>query len=165
MCSIRCWGVKNLTKKDFEHVIQKLSKKTLILGVGNSIKGDDGVGPWITKQLEGTFHTIDGMTVPEAYVPDILSLSPNLIIIIDAARMGASPGSIGMFKKEDIKNIMFSTHSMPLSILAKYLENKLGCEVFIIGIEPKDFNFGSPLSKEVQEAASHLVNILSDTHV
>lgn len=138
----------------------KLTSRTVILGVGNEIKGDDGLGPYIAKGLDSEFIAIDGKSVPEAYAHEVISHSPKVVLIVDAAKMGSRPGSVGLFKKEDVKNLSFSSHSMPLSMLAKHLENNTGCSVFIIGIEPEDTNFGMNLTDTVKESANDLMKLL-----
>ena len=54
-----------------EDILKRVTADTLVLGVGNDIKGDDGIGPWIASQLEGVCNAIDGTTVPEAFLPEI----------------------------------------------------------------------------------------------
>ena len=111
-------------------------------------------------RISGSFRSIDGKSVPEAFAHEIISLRPDILLIIDAAKMGSSPGSIGLFRKEDVKGISFSTHSMPISMLSKYIESEAGCETFIIGIEPMDTNFGMELTDVVRESADTLAELL-----
>ncbi len=137
-----------------------LTDRTVILGVGNDIKGDDGVGSYIARRLERQFRSIDGKSVPEAYAYEVISHKPDIVLIIDAAKMGSRPGSVGVFTKEDVKNISSSTHSMPLSMLSKHLEKEAGCMVYIIGIEPMETEFDMKLTDTVRKSADNMVEIL-----
>lgn len=127
--------------------------RMVILGVGNDLKGDDAVGVWIAEHTRDVCTSLNGATVPEALIPDIVAHSPDTVLIVDAARMGGKPGSLGVFTGDEISKLFFSTHSMPLSILARLLEERLGCDVYIIGIEPYSFEFGADLSPVVRETA------------
>jgi hydrogenase maturation protease len=62
-----------------ENVLAQLKKlrgpKTVIVGIGNILKGDDGVGPLICQQLRGNeicAELIDAGTVPENYIQPIV---------------------------------------------------------------------------------------------
>ncbi len=133
--------------------------RMVILGVGNDLKGDDAVGVWIAETIKGTCNSINGATVPEAMMPEIVAYAPDTVLIVDAARMGRTPGSLGVFTGEEISKIFFSTHSMPLSVLARLLEERLGCDVYIIGIEPYSFEFGAELSPVVKETALSFITL------
>lgn len=146
--------------KRLDDLDKRLTSRTVILGVGNDIKGDDGVGPYVAGLLEEDFKSIDGKSVPESFAHDVISLGPDIVLIIDATKMSSVPGSVGIFTKEDVSNVSSSTHSMPLSMLAKHIENEAGCEVYIIGIEPEDTNFGMSLTKTVKDSAEELAAIL-----
>ena len=133
--------------------------KMVILGVGNDLKGDDAVGVWIAENIKGACHSINGATVPEALIPEIVAHAPDTVLIVDAARMGRTPGSLGVFTGDEIAKIFFSTHSMPLSVLARLLEERLGCAVYIIGIEPYSFEFGADISPVVMETAQSFIKL------
>ncbi|MHC1605098.1 MAG: hydrogenase maturation peptidase HycI [Candidatus Methanofastidiosia archaeon] len=152
-------------KLDLPNLAKRLTDKSIILGVGNDIKEDDGVGPWIAEKLKRKFQTFNGETVPENFAGEIICLEPDIVVIIDAALMNAEPGSVGIFKKEDIENMVFSTHAMPLSVLSEYLENQTGCDVYIVGIQPKSLEFGKPMTKEIKESASNIIHILGGQNV
>lgn len=142
-----------------------LTDRSVIVGVGNDIKGDDAVGPMIAAALSSRFTTFDGATVPEAYIPAIREQAPDIVVFIDAARMGGAPGSVGIFTRSEVGGTLFSTHSMPLSTMARYLEQEVGCTVYIVGIEPKSFGFGEPISQEVGQSAQSIITIFGGKDV
>jgi hydrogenase 3 maturation protease len=68
-----------------------IKDKTLILGIGNSMKQDDGVGPTVisklkikNEKLKMNVKLLDGGMAPENYTGKIKQLKPDTLIIIDA---------------------------------------------------------------------------------
>ena len=73
----------------YEQILEQLKKisssKTLILGIGQLLKGDDGAGPFICKELSGKISAelIDAGSVPENYIQPIIKKTPKNLLIID----------------------------------------------------------------------------------
>ena len=142
----------------------------VILGIGNSLKGDDGVGPYIVSSLKSPRKTsfrdrqvarlntqlIDAGTVPENYIQKIIDAKPDRIIIIDAVDFGGKPGEVKWFKEFNSANISISTHNMPPELFIDIITQQTGAEVNIIAIQPKELKFNTPLSEEVKESADKL---------
>jgi len=61
------------TDELFEQLNKLRGSKTVIVGMGNVLKGDDGAGPLICQQLNGKVcaELIDAGTVPENYIQTI----------------------------------------------------------------------------------------------
>ena len=140
-------------------------EKLIIIGIGNELRGDDGLGSFIIKELEkeetinnDKIIIIDGGSAPENFTGLIKKENPSHIIIVDAALMGSEVGTIKSIKKEEIDNINLSSHSMSLSFLIKYLENDIEFKFLFIGIEPLAMNLGEGLSKEILKSANSLKN-------
>ena len=95
----------------------KCYEKLLILGVGNELKRDDGVGPFIVDNLDEKDNVIciNAKTVPENFTGKIRKEQPSHVIIVDACLMGGEAGDIKIVDKDDFVNIGISTHSMSLS--------------------------------------------------
>ena len=66
-------------------------KKVLLLGVGNRLRGDDGVGSYLVKRLQKKMKIplIDASDVPENYIGPIENSGANLVLVVDAADIGA----------------------------------------------------------------------------
>ena len=139
-------------------------EKIVILGIGNEIKGDDGLGPIITKKSSLLFDknkdiiVFDGGTVPENYTGLIRKENPTHIILIDAVDMKKEPGYIRVVEKEEIANYNISTHAMPVSYLIKYIETTIGAQIILVGVQPKSMGFAEPVSKEVAESIEKIVS-------
>jgi len=130
---------------------------TVILGVGNEIKSDDGVGSYIVNKLKNQnsnlkrgFQIFNAGTTPENFSGEIKRLKPDKLIIIDAADFRGFPGESREIEPEQIKLISFSTH---IDYLKADLPNMA---VQVIGIQPKILGFGEKLSPEVQATADKI---------
>ena len=124
----------------------KAYKKLVIMGIGNDIRGDDGIGPYIVeniKHLESSNVSIlNATTVPENFTGKIRKIDPTHIIIVDAVIMNEGPGKIKLVKKEEVAGVSISTHSMSLSYLVNYLELEKPYNILFIGIEPESMELG-----------------------
>ena len=144
--------------KDFE--------KLIILGVGNELKSDDGVGPFIVKNLmaenieSDRLLLINAETVPENFTGKIRKENPSHVIIVDACLMGCKPGDIRIVDNDDFTNIGISTHSMSLSYFVKYLERDTDFKIIFVGIEPETMDWGENPTENVEKTAHDFIKII-----
>jgi len=119
-------------------------KDTVILGIGNILLQDDGVGVHVIKQLENeklpsTIELVDGGTSTLDTLG--LFLDYKKVIVVDCLRAGLKPGTIYKIKPEDISNYKkenLSIHDVQILDVVKManMMNKYP-EVVIFGIEPE----------------------------
>ncbi len=144
----------------------KAYKKLVIMGIGNDICGDDGIGPYIVeniKHLESSNVSIlNATTVPENFTGKIRKIDPTHIIIVDAVIMNEGPGKIKLVKKEEVAGVSISTHSMSLSYLVNYLELEKPYNILFIGIEPESMELGQGLSPLVKSSSDEIINIFTE---
>jgi len=129
----------------------------IILGVGNSLKRDDWIGCYATKILKRELKTkniqfIIGSVSPEAFAEKIVRAKPTKIIILDAVNMGLKPGQVKVIDIKKIKQTLPNTHKPSLRILIDYLRKTTDAVIKIIGIQPKNVDFGEKMSKDVKDA-------------
>ena len=64
-----------------------LRGKTVIVGMGNPLRGDDGFGPALIERLRGKVSAtcIDAGIAPENYVGRIVKETPDTILLVDVA--------------------------------------------------------------------------------
>ncbi|WP_296853972.1 hydrogenase maturation peptidase HycI [uncultured Methanobrevibacter sp.] len=142
------------------------SEKLIVLGVGNDLKCDDGVGPFIIKRLkeedieDENLIFINAETVPENFTGKLRKENPTHIIIVDACLMNGNPGDMQIVDKDDFSNIGISTHSMSLSYFVKYLEKDNDFKIIFVGIEPESLDYGENLTENVEKTAFDFINIL-----
>jgi len=67
------------------------SAKSVIIGIGNDLKADDGIGPHIITHLKNQvspeIELINAHTVPENFINFLIEKQPEFILLIDAALM------------------------------------------------------------------------------
>ena len=132
----------------------------LLMGIGNELNGDDGVGCYVARMLDSPdWVTIDCATAPENFSGQVKRHNPFEVVVVDAALMGLSPGSLRRIDHQRIQEIGFSTHTMSLAHFVTYISEECS-QVYLVGIEPHDTTIGSPLSEVVKQSAEELMAIL-----
>lgn len=135
------------------------------MGVGNELKGDDGVGPYIAEKIDHPrWLPLNCATVPGNFTSVVKRHNPELLILVDAAKMGLKPGQFRRIPKKSTDQTFVSTHTVPLSATLNYLENHAG-RIILIGIEAKTLEHSSRLSPEVKEGANKLIKILLEGEI
>ena len=148
----------------FEQLNELRNSKTVIVGIGNTLKGDDGVGPIVCQHLAGKISAelIDAGTVPENYIQPIIKKAPQNLLIIDAIDSGAPAGSINIFKPEQLDSFAFSTHTLSPHLFVYMLCKNIKVDVYFVGIQPAQIQLGQPISDAVNQAAQKLVRTLAE---
>jgi len=142
--------------------------RLVIIGIGNHEKGDDAAGIYCADRLKNSLgndlphhvRIINAGIMPENFTGDIRSFQAKRILIIDAVIAGHAPGTIFTVDPVRIVNEDVSTHRMPLSMLYRFLEESIGCNVLMIGIEPEKVDLDTGISKSVQNSIELIINHL-----
>ncbi|WP_298523638.1 hydrogenase maturation peptidase HycI [uncultured Methanobrevibacter sp.] len=145
-------------------------EKLIVLGVGNELKCDDGVGPYIIKKFKETtledgqkLLFIDAQTVPENFTGKIRKENPSHLIIVDACLMDCEPGEMKIVDKHDFADIGISTHSMSLSYFVRFLEKgNDNLRIIFVGIEPESMDYADMPTEKVENAANDFINIFNE---
>ena len=150
-------GLKSITKES----------KPVLIGMGNDINADDGIAPYIIRELGelNFFTTQDVGTLPENFTKKIASMCPTHIIILDAAMIEGEPGTIDLVNPDTVDNVIFTTHHIPLSYTIQRLKAMCGAEVIIIGIKPKILDTGMPMTQAVVEAGDAVVRLFKELDI
>ena len=134
--------------------------RTLVVTLGNSLRADDGVGPFVAglvKFKNPALRLIDAGTTPENIARDVINFKPEKIILIDAARFGAAPGELAVIPLDKINQYtVLSTHSFPLGVTFSIIKRDTGAELAVIGVEPKSLDYVEGLCPEVKDSALKL---------
>ncbi|MBN1535254.1 MAG: hydrogenase maturation protease [Anaerolineales bacterium] len=145
--------------------------KTLILGVGNILCRDDGLGIMAAQMLKErelpSGVSVETINTPGWGLPNWLD-GWSSVVLIDAVRMGKNPGEWRKFSPHEVKMItedeILSLHQPGLAAglaLAEALDiwpEKLS----LYGVEPVSTEIGEGLSLEVTETLLNLINIILD---
>lgn len=134
--------------------------ETVIVGIGNALKSDDGAGPKVCSILKGKIasEVIDAGTTPENYIGRLVRMSPKKLLIIDAIDFGSPPGTLKIFSAQDLQQFTLSTHCLSPHLFVQAITSEIDTEVFFIGIQPAHLQLGRGLSKQVSVAVAALVN-------
>ncbi|MHC1781534.1 MAG: hydrogenase 3 maturation endopeptidase HyCI [Anaerolineaceae bacterium] len=138
-----------------------------IVGVGSREHGDDAAGPELIDHLkkaglpEERVLLVDSGPTPENFTGPLRRFQPDLVILVDVAWMGLPPGSVALLEEDRIGGASALTHGMPLSLLLGYLREELGCKMALLAIQPARTEWGSPMGKEVKQAAKRTAGELA----
>jgi hydrogenase maturation protease len=145
----------------------KRTPRIIVIGVGNLLQRDEGIGIHAVKalqevQLPDSVTIIDGGTSP-----DILACTRagDKLIIVDAARAGGEPGAIYRLQPDDLvaeSGAALSVHELgvPYNLRLMLLSGNEPSEVVIIGIEPKEIDWGTELSPELEMKIPEIIAVI-----
>jgi hydrogenase maturation protease len=141
----------------------------LILGLGNPLQGDDGVGCRVAEALEqralpAHVEVLDGGTPGVGLIN--LFEGRARVILIDAAEIGQEPGTVVRFLPEDVSltgsSERFSLHRSGVADalnLARALSIQLP-EIVVFGVQPARVNWDEALSPAVQAAVPRVIEAI-----
>lgn len=143
-------------------------KKTVILGVGNVLLSDEGIGVHVANELM-KMDLPPGVSVVEGGTDGFSLLNiitdADRLIVVDAVKGGAEPGSIYRFDANEIRSVPsgFKTSVHQVGILEVIdLSGLIGKtpRTTVIGIEPKSFEMSLQLSPEVMEKFPRIIELV-----
>jgi len=141
------------------------ARRIAIVGVGNPIRKDDSIGIEIVSALEGkvseSVFLVKSETVPESFIGQIIEFKPTHILIIDAALLNLSPGSVRFVKSMKVSKAAISTHALPIQTFCEYLTKMTDSKIAMLLIQPRDTSFGEGLTYELNAAKEKLANYLT----
>ncbi len=148
-------------------------KKIGVIGIGNPLRNDDGIGIILLNKLierrdvlPDEIEYIDGRTGGMNLLHILARF--DVVIIIDAVNYGGKPGESQLFTLDKIINKKHSTRiSTHESDFLKIIEVSKGLKenpdkIFIFAVQPKDISFGQFLSVELVDVIDLLVNSLQN---
>ena len=148
----------------------KDERRVVLVGVGNPMRADDGVGPKIIELLQErhieNVMLINAETVPETFTGKVEKYKPTHVMLIDAANFKGQAGEARLITGAQIGGKALSTHSLPLTFFISYIEKSIDVPVILLGIQPKTIDFDMMMSREIEEAAvsvaETLIQVLSE---
>jgi hydrogenase maturation protease len=141
-------------------------RNTLVIGLGNPLRGDDGVGVQVAELLAGQALP-DGVEVVDGGTGglDLVNLMEGWprVILIDAAHVDGSPGEFVRFTPDETRLLdeteHVSIHEAGLgdALLLAQVLGVLPGEVVIYGVQPATLEWRRGLSPQVEAALPALV--------
>jgi hydrogenase 3 maturation protease len=131
--------------------------KAVVIGVGNELKADDGIGLRVAKELQKELAGKDTLVipaeVPENHIQPIAKFRPDMLVLVDSADFKGKAGEIRAIRDDEISKVFTNTHSVPLILLLEAIRKQSPkTRTIFMGIQPKSTEFGRPMSREVRAA-------------
>ena len=157
-----CW--QSTLAQTLNRLGEKRPFRLAVLGVGHELRGDDGAGLAVARGLRPfaseRLLVVEAGHAPENHTATVRRFAPTLVLLVDAAQMDEPPGTIRWLAPDDITGVSASSHTLPLHMLARFLQAEMDCEVALLGIQPADTSLGAPLSESVETAVSTIIQAL-----
>jgi hydrogenase maturation protease len=139
-----------------------LSWRIGVLGIGNVLMGDDGIGPFVLKMLEARLEFPQRVALEDLGTPG-LGITPffseyDAIILIDAVSATGNPGDVKLYRKDELIQLRVqprvSPHDPALveALLFAELSGKCPSEVLLVGVVPSSCELSCFLSKVARQA-------------
>ena len=142
----------------------------LILGIGNTDRGDDGVGSAVTELLADRFDRRVTIATHNGEATSLLARmeEADTVYLVDACAPAGDPGLVHRLDAHDASfpslTSDVSTHGFGLGAaieLARAL-NQLPAQSIVFAIEGADFAAGAALSPPVATAAQSVADRIAD---
>lgn len=149
-------------------------KNVLICGIGNVLLQDDGVGPYVARLLASCYEFEEGVEVSDLGTPALDLIDEisgrDAVILIDSVNSGAAPGTVLLYRKEDVvrhsPTVRMDPHSPALveTLLSADFYGIAPAEVLLVGVTGASYEAGcmlsSPVKASVVRAIAEVLNEL-----
>lgn len=151
-------------EKVFRAFSRTFKGKTIIIGAGNILRGDDAFGPALVERLKGRTKAllIDAGSAPENYLGKIVKEKPDTVVIADAAHLDLGPGEYDILEKKDIAGAGFTTHDLSPAMFIEYLERETKADIWMLGVQAENIDFGSEMSDSVKRALDEITELIEE---
>jgi hydrogenase maturation protease len=137
-------------------------QKTLILGVGNTLLADEGLGIHLLEHLRAQHPELPGVTYLDGGTLSF-TLAPEIedcqnLIVLDAAQLQTTPGTIRLLEGAEMDHFIGhgqrSVHEVGLVDLMSIarLQDRLPGNRALLGIQPLTLGWGDSPSDVVADA-------------
>jgi len=139
--------------------------KAAVIGIGNILLGDEGVGVRIIEELK-KLELPEGVEVHDGATSGIAILNflegVDRAIIVDAVKGGGEPGTDYRFKIEEAleNNEMISLHDIDFTLAYRVTRDIIDLpeDIVVIGVEPEKIENSLELSEKVSNAIPEVLN-------
>lgn len=137
--------------------------KTLVLGIGNTLLSDEGVGVHVSRHLKTLLPPSDDVEILDGGTLSFTLAVPiedaNALIVVDAAQLQSAPGTLRVFEGEEMDVFLMSSRRssvhevglndlMSIARLAGYWPEKRA----LVAIQPQKLDWGESPTPQVQSA-------------
>lgn len=147
-----------------------MKKKTIVLGLGNPLMSDEGIGVYLVDRLSELSDKYAEVDFRDAGTGGLNLLhlfeDREKAVIIDCAMMEEEPGTIKRFTPEQVKSVKQLAHQslheqdiIKIIAMARML-GQCPKEIVIFGIQPKNVSLGQTLSSELEQKIDEYINMV-----
>ncbi len=145
--------------------------RTVVVGVGSSLMGDDGVGVAVVRLLAPLLDGVQGVELLDGGTWGMQLLpaleSADRLLVVDAIHEGSPPGSIVHLEKVDLPRLLYhkvSPHQIDLREIFALMELRgtFPDQAVAIGVEPDTVVLHDGLSPKVTAALGEVVDSVLD---
>ena len=146
-----------------------MSKKAAIIGIGNILRRDDGIGIIVLESLLNFYkrQNLDYFNFSSATFDLLHRIKTyNAVLLIDGINAGLEAGELKISELKDIDykidNSFTSTHEFNLKSMFE-LSKKLGIKtkIYLAGIQVRDTSFGQGISEALKNKKKEIVRQVS----
>ena len=149
-------------------------QRTLVLGIGNTLLSDEGLGVHLLEYLRERHPELPGVTWLDGGTLSF-TLAPLIeehenLIVLDAAQLNKSPGTISLLMGDEMDAFVGhgkrSVHEVGLIDLLTiaHLQDRLPVKRALLGIQPAEFGWGDrpgeAVARAIPEAATQVLKLL-----
>jgi len=136
--------------------------RTLVLGIGNLLLADEGVGVHVARALrqEGLPEDVVALEVGTAFLDALPEIEKaDRIIIVDAMQADHAPGTVYRVPFDDCvkPECIASLHGFDLSRTIYLAGRETSPEAVVIGVEPARIDWDTELSPEVRQMVPRVI--------
>ena len=142
--------------------------RVVVLGIGNVLNNDDGLGPFVARTLLGGWELAGDAEILDAGTPglDLISLLPGAeaAVFIDAVRDQGSPGDVKRYDRAGIvkggAKTVVSPHEPGLreALLTMELQGGGPADVTLWGTIPESIEMGTSLTDTVRATVPRIID-------
>ena len=145
--------------------------KILVMGVGNTLMQDDGIGILVTETLRNlpdihpSLLTVDGGTIGLALLPEIEDA--DAVIVVDASELDAPPGTLRVFLDREIDEQLSgkrrTVHEVALLDLfsAAAIRGRMPARRALVAIQPECTDWGAEATPAVAAVVPEACKIIN----
>ncbi len=148
-----------------EELKEFIDDKTIIMGIGSTLKSDDGVGVFIAESLKdmGIENVIVAEATPEHWLGFLTRKKFEKLLIIDSVLFDGKVGEIKLLGLEEVSRRFGLTHSSSLHLFYDFISGEGNIkELKVLAIMPESLEIGESLSPVVGSSAQEIIGFFKN---
>jgi hydrogenase 3 maturation protease len=148
-----------------EELKEFIDNKAVIMGIGSTLKSDDGVGVFIAESLKkfGIDNVIVAGTTPEHWLGFLTDKKFEKLLIVDSVLFGGEKGEIKLFDLREISERFGLTHSSSLHLFYDFISKEGNIkELKVLAVMPETLEVGENLTASVRRSAGEIISFFKN---